>query len=273
MANFWAGYRYFLFGEWIQWAGSNGVLTGELRRVGFLLVIPIFVLIISAQNIETGRLVGGGQKSNVYTLIVSIFNALFLAMVLWIDLTKPTSIIAEVRWELIWTTTVTLFNIIGLASLASNPPASNTCSGGSNSAWNICSSSGVMIALLVLSIIASAIHALMLVVLVVRQSGKTELSVWSFMAWKFTSTLDTTPSITTSLPSSRPQRPPRDDMVEVGLAGPKDLPPIPSSARPISLDDPAGPIPPPAAYGRRDPFTFTIRPAYSCRASACAEIL
>lgn len=97
--------------------------------------------------------------------------------------------------------------------------------------------------------------------MVIRQSGRTELNVWEFMTRKLPYALETTPSVTTgNLPIAPPQRPSREGMVEIDLNTPKTLPPpppVPSSARPISLDDSAGPIPPPTAYGRRDPFTFS----------------
>lgn len=222
MAGIWAGYRYSL--------------------LGFLLLDTLFVLIISAQNIQTGRLVGGGEKSNIYTLIVSIFSAIFLGLVLWFDLIKRQSVLAQVRWELIWMAAIILFTIIGFASIASNKPAADTCNGGQDSAWNICAASKGMLALLALAIIALIGHASALVVMIIKLSRRTELSVWEFMAWDLPNALAPPPVITTTnIPLSRP------GMVDV------------NSGRPVSkaLPDIPQPEPSPMSWRRRDPFTFS----------------
>ncbi|KAG8688717.1 hypothetical protein FRC09_012766 [Ceratobasidium sp. 395] len=225
MTTAWAGYRYSLF--------------------TFLMLNPAFVLILSAQNIETGRLVDGGKKSHVFTLIVSIFNTFFLGLVLWFDLTKRISIIAEVRWELIWTATFILFDIIGIASIASNRPASNTCTQ-PDSNWNVCSASGGIIALLILATLALAIHALTLIVMIVRQSGKTVLDVWSFIARELPYALERTPPPVDFAPGIT--SPSSENMAQLDPGRPKSLPPVPLSEIP----------PPPVAYGGyRDPFTFS----------------
>ncbi|KAG9104070.1 hypothetical protein FRC06_005770 [Ceratobasidium sp. 370] len=225
MTSIWAGYRYSLF--------------------TFLLLNPAFVLIVSAQNLETGGLVDGGKKSHIYTLIVSIFNTFFIGLVLWFDLTKKNSIISEVRWELIWVATAILFDIIGIASIASNRPASNTCTR-ADSDWNICSGSGAIIALLILATLALVIHSFTLIVMTVRQSGKTALDVWSFMARELPYALEPTPPPADFAPGIT--RSSSEGMVEVGLGRPKSLPPIPQ---------PGEIAPPPVAYGGyRDPFTF-----------------
>ncbi|QRV75278.1 hypothetical protein RhiJN_03293 [Ceratobasidium sp. AG-Ba] len=222
MTTIWAGYRYTVF--------------------TFLLLNPAFVLIISAQNIETGGLIGGGQKSHIFTLIVSIFSTFFLGIVLWFDLVKRVSVISEVRWELIWVATITLFNIIGIASISSNRPAPDTCTR-ADSDWNICAASGGIIALLILATLALVIHGFALIVLVIRQSGKTPLSIWPFMARELPYALkpapppaDFAPGITSPYASN--------EMIQVDLERPKSLPPVPQ------------PTPPPVAVSR-DPFTFS----------------
>ncbi|CAE6448858.1 unnamed protein product [Rhizoctonia solani] len=212
MAAVWTGYRY--------------------SMLVFLLFTTIFVLIISAQNIETGRLVDGGKKSNVFTLIVSIFSTLFLALVLWFDLLKRLSVILEVRWELIWGAIIILFNIIGFASVASNKPPENTCHGGPKSAWNICAASQGMLALLALATIALIGHAGTVVVMIIKLSRRSEIAVWRVMTWGLYDELNPEPELartTTNVPLT--------GTVEVG-ARPvsKILPPVP-----IILDDPPRP--------------------------------
>lgn len=217
MAGVWTGYRY--------------------SMLAFLLLATIFVLIISAQNLETGRLVGGGKKSNVFTLIVSIFTGPFLALVLWFDLIKRMSIVLEARWELIWGAGLILFNIIGFASLASNKPPPNTCQGGPNSAWNICAASQGMLALLALATIALIAHSSAVIVMIIKLSRRSEVAVWSMMTWRLYGELNLPEPVrtTTNVPIVAIE--PRTRPVS------KILPPVP-----IVLDDP------PRA---RDPLTFS----------------
>ncbi|KAJ1307895.1 hypothetical protein OPQ81_001974 [Rhizoctonia solani] len=217
MAGVWTGYRY--------------------SMLVFLLLATIFVLIISAQNIETGWLVDGGKKANVFTLIVSIFNTLFIALVLWFDLIKRLSVILEVRWELIWGAIIILFNIIGFASIASTMPASNSCEGGPKSAWNICSASQGMLALLALATIALIAHTSAVVVIIIKLCRRSEVAVWRVMTWGLYDELNPQPEpvrMTTNVPMT----------VVVGTRPvSKVLPPVP-----IILDDPPRP---------RDPLTFS----------------
>ncbi|EUC56985.1 transmembrane protein, putative [Rhizoctonia solani AG-3 Rhs1AP] len=223
MAGVWTGYRY--------------------SMLAFLLLTTTFVLIISAQNIETGRLVDGGKKSNVLTLIVSIFTTLLLAFVLWLDLLKRLSVILEVRWELIWAAVVILFNIIGFASVASNNPPPNTCHGGPNSAWNICAASQGMLALLALATIALIGHAGTVVVMMIKISRRSEVAVWRIMTWGLCDELNPRPGpvrTTTNVPivGVAPM-----SQLEAGTRPvSKVLPPVP-----IVLDD----------SSRRDPLTFS----------------
>ncbi|CAE6537089.1 unnamed protein product [Rhizoctonia solani] len=221
MAGVWTGYRY--------------------SMLAFLLLATIFVLIISAQNIETGRLVGGGKSANVFTLIVSIFSTLLLALVLWFDLLKRLTIILEVRSELAWGAIVILFNIIGFASVASNNPAPNTCHGGPNSAWNICSASQGMLALLALATIALIAHTSAVIVMTIKICRRSEVAVWRVMTWGLYDELNPAPKpvrMTTNVPVLG------NVTVEVGTRPvSKVLPPVP-----IVLDDPPRP---------RDPLTFS----------------
>ncbi|CUA74130.1 hypothetical protein RSOLAG22IIIB_05420 [Rhizoctonia solani] len=220
MAGVWTGYRY--------------------SMLAFLLLATIFVLIISAQNIETGRLVDGGKKSNVFTLIVSIFSTLLIALVLWFDLLKRFSVILEVRWELIWGAIIILFNIIAFASVASNSPPPSTCHGGPNSAWNICAASQGILALLALATIALIGHTGTVVVMIIKLSRRSEVAVWRVMTWGLYNELNPEPEpvrTTTNVPTSEP-------IVSEAGARPvsKILPPVP-----IMLDDPP----------RRDPLMFS----------------
>ncbi|KAH7341422.1 hypothetical protein B0J17DRAFT_259696 [Rhizoctonia solani] len=219
MTAVWTGYRYSL--------------------LAFLLFATIFVLIISAQNIETGRLVDGGKKSNVFTLIVSIFSTLFLALVLWFDLLKRLSVILEVRWELIWGAIIILFNIIGFASVASNKPPANTCHGGPNSAWNICAASQGMLALLALATIVLIGHTGTVVIMIIKLSRRSDIAVWRIMTWGLYGELNPEPELTrttTNVPLAGTVEV-ETRTVEVGTRPvSKILPPVP-----IVLDDPPRP--------------------------------
>ncbi|CAE6408682.1 unnamed protein product [Rhizoctonia solani] len=178
MAGVWTGYRYSL--------------------LSFMVLSTTFIFIISAQNIETGRLVDGGKKSNVYTLIVSIFSTLFLAFVLWFDLIKRFSVLCQIQWELVWGAAIILLNIIGFASISSNKPAPNTCHGGPKSAWDICAASQGMLALLALTTIALIGHTAAVVVMTIKVTRRTEDSVWRVMTWELYEKLQPERVITTT---------------------------------------------------------------------------
>ncbi|KAB5591004.1 hypothetical protein CTheo_5567 [Ceratobasidium theobromae] len=90
--------------------------------------------------------------------------------------------------------------------------------------------------------------------MIVKLSGRTELSVWEFMAWNLPNEFKS-PLPPTATNGPRPPRPPRPDdgMIEVDLGGPlsRGLP-TPPGAYDI---EPFRPLPPLPA--RRDPFTFS----------------